>query len=413
MNETRTNIPEEISFISSLSLKTPSPDILNELQMKKENVYIDPIRSYMNRIQSKYIVKIKNDHDYLNSSMLKKDYIRLLKINRQKTHGNKKQLKNRWFAFIYFKKKIQIIKRALYKYFRKLYCILRDEYINYTFINTIDCITQENINNYTKYELIFIQPYDNSKKENGIFVFYIESIVQLLKQHHQQYNRNIKIYHLHCSDIYKNYYQLNPLKNPLNREIISWENICKVSKKIRYMYILQFPLEQICSDIHHSIGTLRIRNNHINNVNISRINYQSNEFRNYVTSSIIQWFLYVQNLTQLIIEPRWLLDLNNQQCIQLYIQLDSIWFLQDSTLRRNICPPNGNPFIPCQYDLFCSYIDPFIQKWILYQIISNMVQSTSMIDLQIIGSYVVLGSLAFIHQEIANTFPFLTFAFFQ
>ena len=106
----------------------------------------------------------------------------------------------------------------------------------------------------------------------------------------------------------------------------------------------------------------------------------------------------------------WFLSLNRNQLIKFNRELMDIWQYRahlPTDVKRNICPPNGNPFI----SLSIQYVNTEQNLWnvrkVLLDIIDKFVNSGVDKDSKALGAYYVLGALTLVNSEAATSLPWL------
>jgi hypothetical protein len=109
--------------------------------------------------------------------------------------------------------------------------------------------------------------------------------------------------------------------------------------------------------------------------------------------------------------PKWFMDLNQQQLIRMFRELLDIWaYRAPLTLQTKcaICPPHGNPFPSAQtmHSLFANTNIDETRKIIL-STLEKFVNSGVDRDSQCLGAYYVLGSLTLVNVEAATSLPWL------
>jgi hypothetical protein len=106
---------------------------------------------------------------------------------------------------------------------------------------------------------------------------------------------------------------------------------------------------------------------------------------------------------------KWFLDLNRQQIVRFIREMADIWFYRaqiTDQIRRNICPPMGILFrnINLNYISNLSYLQ--VQKLAL-NIMEQLVNNGITRDFKVMGSYYVLSALTLVHNEAAESLPWL------
>jgi hypothetical protein len=106
----------------------------------------------------------------------------------------------------------------------------------------------------------------------------------------------------------------------------------------------------------------------------------------------------------------WFLSLNRNQIIKLVRELIDIWNYRaqlSQEVKRNICPPNGDPF----RNLSMPYIHVEGEignvKKVVLEVLEKLVNTGIDNDSKSLGAYYVLGALTLVNQEAASSLPWL------
>ena len=106
----------------------------------------------------------------------------------------------------------------------------------------------------------------------------------------------------------------------------------------------------------------------------------------------------------------WFLSLNRIQIIKFIRDLIDIWNYRaqlTAETKRNICPPNGDPF----RSLSVQYINTEPNLWnikkVVLEVLDKMVNSGTDKDSKTLGAYYVLGALTLVNNEAATSLPWL------
>jgi hypothetical protein len=109
--------------------------------------------------------------------------------------------------------------------------------------------------------------------------------------------------------------------------------------------------------------------------------------------------------------PLWFSSLNRMQLIKFIRELLDIWNFRaqlNNSMKMLICPPLGNPFTrsnPIAYLLNCNNNEE-MQKYIM-DILEKIVNINTDRDNRSLGAYYVLGALTLVHEEAAQSLPWL------
>lgn len=120
-------------------------------------------------------------------------------------------------------------------------------------------------------------------------------------------------------------------------------------------------------------------------------------------------FQYIDSLGNYS-DPQWFLSLNKIQLIKFIRELIDIWNYRAQLtydVKRNICPPNGDPFRNLSI--------PFINiennlnniRKILLDVLEKLVYSGIDGDSKSLGCYYVLGALTLVNDSAATALPWL------
>ncbi len=108
--------------------------------------------------------------------------------------------------------------------------------------------------------------------------------------------------------------------------------------------------------------------------------------------------------------PQWFLSLNRSQIIKFVRELLDIWNYRaqlSQETKRNICPPNGDPF----RNLSMPYIhvegNMYNVKKVVLEVLEKLVNNGIDKDSKSLGAYYVLGALTLVNQEAATSLPWL------
>jgi len=109
-------------------------------------------------------------------------------------------------------------------------------------------------------------------------------------------------------------------------------------------------------------------------------------------------------------DPQWFLSLNRNQLEAFLRQLGDIWNYRAQLsleTKRNICPPNGDPFR--NLSLYYVHNEPDMNnvKKVILEVLEKFVNNGIDKDSQTLGAYYVLGALTLVNQDAATTMPWL------
>jgi hypothetical protein len=347
------NLDEYLSLIATNLEEKPNPS-KKLMKIEDENVMIPTFNNYRELLNSNY-----------NLQQLKG----FAKFYKLKISGNKKELFSRIFTFL--KLSFYIIK--IQKMFRGM--LLR-KYIYYfgpalknrkLCTNSTDFITMEEINEIPSHQFFSYQDTDGF-----IYGFDIASL-----------------YHL----IFKSNKSMKEIKNPYNRKLIPDSVIKNVRIILKMTRIFKTKINLEMEDVSTNLSNEKVL-----------------ELR---TLNLFQTIDSLGNYS----DPKWFLSLNRIQLLKMIRELADIWNYRAQLsidIKRNICPPHGNPF----YNMNMHYIQTEsdlnnVKKSVL-EILERFVNSGVDNDSKTLGAYYVLGSLTLVNHLAATSLPWLfqSFAIF-
>jgi len=322
------------------------PEVKKQFKIKDDNIVIPTIKNYYDITKYNYnLVQLK---------IIAKEY--KLKIS-----GNKPQLISRIFSFLFFSSYIIKIQKVFRYFIVKKYKDLHGPACMNRKIctNTADFITMEPIDEINFYQFLSYKDVDGF-----VYGFDIVSLHNLL---------------LKSSDI-------NNIRNPYNRTTIP-EPIIKSIRSI-------------------------IRLNKILNVKIS-LNYEDDtqnvSFEKAVEFRALHLFQSIDALGNYS-NSNWFLSLNRNQIIKFIRELIDIWSYRaqlSNEVKRNICPPNGDPFrhLSLQY-IHTEENIAYVKKSVL-EVLEKLVNSGINQDSKALGAAYVLGALTLVNSDAATSLPWL------
>lgn len=308
------------------------------------------------------IPTIKNYKTFLNNNYSLNQLKVFVKHYKLKISGNKKELSNRLFCYLHlslFAIKIQKIIRG--KFVKKYISLHGPAYKNRKLCtNDSDFITMESFDNLSIHQFISYKDLDGF-----IYGFDIASVYNLFL------NNNLKN---------------SNIKNPYTRNTIPNTVIKNILELIRLSYIIK---THINLDIEDDIQ------------NISQP--KAIELR------ALELFQKIDSLGNYS-DSQWFLSLNRNQLLKFVRELSDIFNYRaqlTNEVKRNICPPNGDPFI----DLNIYYIQTEqditkVKRYIL-EILEKLVNNGINEDSKSLGSYYVLAALTLVNDMAASSLPWL------
>jgi hypothetical protein len=176
------------------------------------------------------------------------------------------------------------------------------------------------------------------------------------------------------------------VQNPYNRNVISETIINDVRKIVRLSVMLKLPIKLCYED-----ETASVSNEKAIELRALTLFQKIDELGNY---SNFQWFL----------------SLNKIKLIKLVRELADIWNYRaqiEMQVKRNICPPNGDPFRNLNMHYISSETNiSNIQKVIL-EVLEKFVNNGVDKDSKALGACYVLGALTIVNDDAATSLPWL------
>lgn len=307
--------------------------------------------------QDNYFVPDINNYNLLLEYDFKLNELKsILKEYSLKTTGNKDILLTRIYNYLYLCNRITKIQSNMRRYYVKKYTELQGPalYNRSLCINCKDFCTMISIKDIPKYQFISIKV-----DEEHIYGFDIMSI----------YNLFIKG---------------NTPENPFTKIEFSQDVLTRVLKFIKYSKILNI-------DINVNFNDLVVNNeNDRINLRIVSIFQKINMLGNYANSC---WFTSLSR-ENLILFIRELVDIWNYRAN-----------LNDNT-KRDICPPNGNPFKNI-VNSSISQLEYIKIKKLATNIIDNIISNGIDDENKKLGAFYVLSGLTLVNIDAANAMPWL------
>ena len=108
--------------------------------------------------------------------------------------------------------------------------------------------------------------------------------------------------------------------------------------------------------------------------------------------------------------PQWFLSLNRNQLIKFTRELIDIWEYRAQlsiTVKRNICPPNGDPFRNLSIQYIHTESNLCNVKKVILEVLEKLVNSGIDQDSKTLGAYYILGALTLVNETASTTLPWL------
>jgi hypothetical protein len=108
--------------------------------------------------------------------------------------------------------------------------------------------------------------------------------------------------------------------------------------------------------------------------------------------------------------PQWFLSLNRIQIIKFVRELCDIWNYRSqitNETKRNICPPNGDPFRNLSMPYIHTEGNMSNVKKVVLEVLEKLVNNGIDADSKSLGAYYILGALTLVNENAANAYPWL------
>ena len=338
---------------------TVSNDSINDYYDTIASRYIKTTNKKMEKVDSENL-HIPEFHEHEMMTRVNYNLHQLKQIAKHyklKISGNKQQLVSRIHSFLFLSNIVIKIQKNARGILVRKYIILHGPAFKNRSIctNACDFLTMEPLK-----EISFEQFFSFRDQDNFVYGFDLQSMYNLL------YKTN------------------GPIKNPYNRHPISANVVETFRSLIRLSRILRI-------DILTSIQEDQVSNK------------KAIELK---TVSLFQNIDLLGNYSN----PKWFLDLNRDQLIKMVAELVDIWvYRAPLTLetKREICPPNGNPFPPLANNILRSIQNIDDLRAIVLHTLEKFVNSGVDRDSQALGAYYVLGALTLVNVDAASSLPWL------
>jgi hypothetical protein len=278
-----------------------------------------------------------------------------------KISGNKPQLVSRIFSYLYFSSYIIKIQKMFRGFIVKKYKSLHGPASMNRKIctNADDFVTMEPVE-----EINFHQFLSYKDTDGFVYGFDIISLHNLF---------------LKSKDI-------NAVKNPYNRNIIPEAVIKTIKSVVRISRILKIKI-----NLHYEDDT------------------QNLPMEKALELRALQLFQHIDALGNYS-NSQWFLSLNRNQIIKFVRELNDIWNYRaqlSNEIKRNICPPNGDPFRNVSIQYLNTEAELFNLKKLVLELMEKFVNSGINDDSKSLGAYYILGALTLVNTEAATSLPWL------
>jgi hypothetical protein len=176
------------------------------------------------------------------------------------------------------------------------------------------------------------------------------------------------------------------IQNPYNRNVIPESIIITIRKIIRLSVILKIPINLCYED-----ESQQISNEKAIELRALTLFQKIDALGNY---SNFQWFL----------------SLNKIKLIRLVRELADIWNYRaqiELQMKKNICPPNGDPFRNLSMHYIGSEQDVNNIRKVILEVLEKFVNNGIDKDSKALGACYVLGALTIVNEDAATSLPWL------
>lgn len=302
---------------------------------------------------SEYNLILENNYNISQLKYLNKHY--KLRIS-----GTKPQLMSRIYSFLFLSFKSTKIQRVFKNHLQKKYNYCHGPAAKNRRLctNDADFFTMDELS-----DLPFEQFFSFKDIDGFIYGFDLMSFYNLLNKTDGQ------------------------IKNPYNRHPIADTVISDFNTLIRMSKILKIQINVDIQDVTAELSNAK-------NIELK-------------TVALFQNIDALGNYSQ----PKWFMDLNRTQLIKMFREIIDIWSYRahlTNEIKRNICPPVGNPFprIVNFNNLQTAGDLDDVREYIL-NILEKLVTSGVDKDSKCLGAYYVLGALTLVSVDAANALPWL------
>jgi hypothetical protein len=290
----------------------------------------------------------------------------IAKFYKLKLSGNKKELMNRIFVFLYLSHYIVKIQKIFRGRLQRKFSLFFGPALHRREIctNNTDFVTMEDLK-----DLHYGQFYSFKDVDGRIYGFDISSIYNLIYKSNDSINNN-KIGGI----------------NPYNRNkipsfvMIDLKMIVRTSKILKIKINLEFET---------NIGV--VTNKKTIELKALSLFQNIDELGNYSS-------------------PEWFLSLNRNQLIKFLRELSDIWNYRaqlSQEIKQKICPPVGDPFRGFNMSYITNEHDLLNVKKFILDILEKFVNDGIDRDSKTLGAYYVLAALTLVNDTAASSLPWL------
>jgi hypothetical protein len=290
----------------------------------------------------------------------------IAKFYKLKLSGNKKELMNRIFVFLYLSHYIVKIQKIFRGRFQRKFSLFFGPglYRREICTNTTDFVTMEDLK-----DLHYGQFYSFKDIDGRIYGFDISSIYNLIYKSNDNINNN-KIGGI----------------NPYNRNKIPSFVMIDLKMIVRISKILKIKINL---DFETNVGV--VTNKKTIELKALSLFQNIDELGNYSS-------------------PEWFLSLNRNQLIKFLRELSDIWNYRaqlSQEIKQKICPPVGDPFRGFNMSYITNENDLLNVKKFILDILEKFVNDGIDRDSKTLGAYYVLAALTLVNDTAASSLPWL------
>jgi len=275
---------------------------------------------------------------------------------KQKVSGNKSELINRMYNFLKYSHYITTAQKHIRGWMRRNYFKLNNIKNRKNSVNETDFLTLQSIQ-----KIPYHQFYCYKCKDGFIYSFNIKSLYNLMMKSE------------------------GDLKNPYTRVDFPKDIIKKIRHFIKLSHILKEPIKISLKDDSDKLSTKK------------RMSLK--------TLSIFHRIDTFGHIT----DTSWFLSLDRSQLVRYVKELQDIWEYRanlSNHVKRQICPPNGNPFHGINLHSLIQKNKETLQRNILY-IMENLISKGINQDSKALGAFYILAALTLVSHNAAVALPWL------
>lgn len=305
--------------------------------------------------EKNFVIPDISEYQLLLDNSYSTDHLKqICKFYKQKVSGNKSQIINRIYNFLYLTNNIIKIQKVWIGFLRRKFnkyhgpaILKRSICVNQTDFYTLDKLSEISIDQFFSFR-------DN---DNFVYGFDILSIYNLFTKNGSK------------------------TENPYNKKILGPEIFNNIKKFIKLGKLLKTNTE---------------------------INIKDECIYNDVNMRILSLFQYMDSLGNYT-DHKWFTDLTGIKLIIFLKELYDIWNYRaqlDQNIKREVCPPFGDPFRDTNFSTINSHSYINIQKRAV-SVMEKLILSGTTRDNKILGAYYVLCGLTLVSEDAAEAMPWL------